>query len=383
MLDGVEEKDSKLQYYRKVYIYGANIQREAIKEIYESKLGGYKGIAKTIAQVRKYYNFLYILAQVKEVVKKCNIYNRSKTGRYKLYRLLQPLPIAQRPWSSITIDFITKLPTSKDSATSVIYDSIFIVVDWLIKWVYFFLYKEIQTVEQLVDIVYRNVASVHVQLEEWITDHDTKFASKFQQVLIKRLDVNSKLSIVYHLQIDSQTERLNQVIEQYLRSYINYQQDNQVILLPATQLTYNTTPTKIIKVILFFANFRYKADLRQGLEVIVPHTAVKADQMHILHEMLWKELEFVVERIKEYYDRYQLEGPRLKRGDKVYLLVRNLYIKRPSEKLDFKKLGPFVIEEKISTSNYRLSLLDTIKVRTNVFHISLLELAPPNARLAI
>ena len=63
--------------------------------------------------------------------------------------------------------------------------------------------------------------------------------------------------------------------------------------------------------------------------------------------------------------------------------MRNLHIKQPSKKLDFKKLGLFVIEEKISTSNYRLLLLDTIKVRTNVFYISLLELAPPNTQLAI
>ena len=48
MLDSIEEKDSKLQYYRKVYIYSANIQQEAIKEIYKSKLNRYKGIAKTI-----------------------------------------------------------------------------------------------------------------------------------------------------------------------------------------------------------------------------------------------------------------------------------------------------------------------------------------------
>ena len=48
ILDGVEEKDSKLQYRGKVYIYSINIQREAIKEIYKSKLSRYKGIVKTI-----------------------------------------------------------------------------------------------------------------------------------------------------------------------------------------------------------------------------------------------------------------------------------------------------------------------------------------------
>ena len=40
------------------------------------------------------------------------------------------------------MDFITKLPASKDSATGVIYDSILTVVDRLTKWAYFFLYKE-------------------------------------------------------------------------------------------------------------------------------------------------------------------------------------------------------------------------------------------------
>ena len=63
--------------------------------------------------------------------------------------------------------------------------------------------------------------------------------------------------------------------------------------------------------------------------------------------------------------------------------MRNLRIKRPSEKLDFKKLGPFIIEEKISTSNYRLLLLDIMKVRTNIFYILLLELAPPDIQPAI
>ena len=94
MPDGVEEKDSKLWYRGKAYIHGADIQREAIKEIHKSKLGGHKGIAKTIAQVRKHYDFPYMLARVKEVVKKCDICNRSKTGRHKPYGLLQPLPIA-------------------------------------------------------------------------------------------------------------------------------------------------------------------------------------------------------------------------------------------------------------------------------------------------
>ena len=91
--------------------------------------------------------------------------------------------------------------------------------------------------------------------------------------------------------------------------------------------------------------------------------------------------EFVYERIREYYDKYRLEGPRLEEGDKVFLLIRNLRIKRLSKKLDFKKIGLFKIIKKILTLNYELALLKTIKLRTKVFYISLLKLILKNAKL--
>jgi len=61
----------------------------------------------------------------------------------------------------VTIDFITKLPESRDIATGVKYDSILTMVDRLTKWAYFFGYKETWTAEQLADVIYRNIASVH------------------------------------------------------------------------------------------------------------------------------------------------------------------------------------------------------------------------------
>jgi hypothetical protein len=95
--------------------------------------------------------------------------------------------------------------------------------------------------------------------------------------------------------------------------------------------------------------------------------------------MLKEELEFVRHRMKEYYNKSRLEGPRLVRGDKVYLISRNLYTKRPNKKLDFKKLRPFKINECILQFNYRLVLLVLIKLRTSTFYISILELVPKNA----
>jgi hypothetical protein len=142
-------------------------------------------------------------------------------------------------------------------------------------------------------------------------------------------------------------------------------------------------PTETTKVILFFANFGYEADLYQGPTGIVPRAAVKADKISVLYTMLKDKLEFIRTRIKQYYDKYRLEGPRLERGDKVYLILRNLRISRLSRKLDFKKVRLFRIDERVSNNNYRLSLPATMRLRTYVFHVSLLEPAPRNVRLAI
>jgi hypothetical protein len=70
--------------------------------------------------------------------------------------------------------------------------------------------------------------------------------------------------------------------------------------------------------------------------------------MSSLYAILKEELKFIRYKIKEYYNRSRLEGPRLARRDKVYLISRNLRTKRLSKKLDFKKLRPFLIEEYVS-----------------------------------
>ncbi len=104
--------------------------------------------------------------------------------------------------------------------------------------------------------------------------------------------------------------------------------------------------------------------------------------MHALYAMLKQKLEFVRLRMKRYYDKTRLEGPRLGRGDKVYLILWNLRTKRLSRKLDFWKIGLFKIIDKISDNNYRLALPISIRVRTDVFYVALLEPAPPSARVS-
>ena len=53
--------------------------------------------------------------------------------------------------------------------------------------------------------------------------------------------IKAVISTAYYLQMDGQTEKLNQTLEQYLRHYINHIQNNWALLLLAVQFAYNTT----------------------------------------------------------------------------------------------------------------------------------------------
>jgi hypothetical protein len=75
-----------------------------------------------------------------------------------------------------------------------------------------------------------------------------------------------------------------------------------------------------------------------------------------------------------YYNKLKLEGSRFREENLVYLLRRNIKTIRPSNKLDYKKFGPFKVKRNIKDISYELYLLPTIRIYS-IFHISLLESA--------
>ena len=120
------------------------------------------------------------------------------------------------------MNFIIKLSSSKKLLTEVIYNLILTIVDQLIKKVRFILYLEALNAEELVYIFLRNVTAFNRLLKEIIFDRDKLFTFNFWISLIRQLEMKYKLSTVYNLQTDEQTEQINQVIEQYLQEYVDY-----------------------------------------------------------------------------------------------------------------------------------------------------------------
>jgi hypothetical protein len=82
------------------------------------------------------------------------------------------------------LDFIIKLPLSKEALTGVTYDFILIITDRLTKYAHFIFYKKGLTVEELVYIFNRNIIANHGILKEIISNRDKLFISNFWKSLI-------------------------------------------------------------------------------------------------------------------------------------------------------------------------------------------------------
>jgi len=84
--------------------------------------------------------------------------------------------------------------------------------------------------------------------------------------------------------------------------------------------------------------------------------------------------------MKEHADVARRKEPELVEGEKVWLNMKNIKTTRPTKKLDDRRAGPFIVEEKISPVAYRLKLPVSWRVHP-VFHISLLRPANVNDNL--
>jgi hypothetical protein len=111
------------------------------------------------------------------------------------------------PWESVTMNFITKLLTSKNSAWGVKFDSILTIVDRLTKYTMFISFKKTTTASVLMYIILQELINNHGLSKKFITDRDKLFTSKFWETLTAELRINHKMLTAYHSQMMSRANK--------------------------------------------------------------------------------------------------------------------------------------------------------------------------------
>ena len=86
--------------------------------------------------------------------------------------------------------------------------------------------------------------------------------------------------------------------------------------------------------------------------------------------------------MKKYYNQKVSKGPDFKRGDKVYLFIKKFESKQLSKKLNYIKIKPFKIINKVIKVSYKLDLPLKIKIYL-IYYIAILKLVYRNHELLI
>ena len=191
-----------------------------------------------------------------------------------------------------------------------------------------------------------------------------------------RLDVRLRKSTAFHPQTDGQTEGVNQSLEQYLREYCNYEQDNWDDLLPLAEYAYNNSATIATQMSPFFANYGFHPRTNWPVEKESKNPASRnyPHWMESVHELCVKRLKETLERMGKYYDRSRKEAPPYSVGDLVMWHGKKIRTRWAAKKLDAKLFGPFKVVRLVRQGGQSVQLeLPQRWMVHNVFHTSLIE----------
>jgi hypothetical protein len=150
---------------------------------------------------------------VAEYIALCDTCQRVKAEHQRPAGLLQPLKIPEWKWEEVRIDFIVGLPRTQAG-----YDSIWVIVDCLTKVAHFIPVKMIYSGAKLTELYMSRIMCLHGVPKKIVSDRGSQFTSKFWEKLHESMDTKLNFISAYHPQLDGQTERTNQILEDMLRA---------------------------------------------------------------------------------------------------------------------------------------------------------------------
>lgn len=347
-----------------------NLRRECLQSVHDTPWSGHFGVNKTFKAAERLFWWPGLYEDVREFVRTCDVCQRDKASNQKPAGLLQPLQIPDGRWKSVGVDLITHLPPSANGN-----DAIVVFVCRLSKMVHLHACSTTVDAKGMARVFVTEVFRLHGLPTEIVSDRDPRFTGHFWKELCDLLHIKQSMSTAYHPQTDGQTERVNRVVEEVLRHYVNPMQDNWDVLLPLVEFAINNAFHESIGTTPFFLNYGQHPRTPASMVVrggqvpfaVSTITEWQGELRKAKHLMLAAQ-----SRQKAYADK-QRRAEEFAVGDQVLLSTKYIRLKATgTPKLMPLWIGPFPIIRRVGNLAYELELPATLKVHP-VFHVVVLK----------
>ncbi|KAF8643065.1 hypothetical protein AX16_009226 [Volvariella volvacea WC 439] len=346
-----------------------NLRYEIIKATHNTPTIAHPGLLQTLVILRRYYWWPGMYMMVKKYVEGCAPCQQMKINTHPTKPPLIPIQplVDDRPFATITMDFITDLPESQGC------NALLVTIDHGgTKGMIVNPCRKDITAEETAELIHNSIYRRFGLPRKIISDRGTQFAAQMFQEWQKLVGTKTTLSTAYHPQTDGETERMNQEIETYLRIYCGNFPKEWAAPHHITNLEFshnfrtpnarNESPFYLMmgyhpKAIPEHPEPSYIPDVNKRLRVLTEarKEALAAHELARINMTKWNSTSYTPFRV----------------GEQVWLEAKNLKTHRIAKKLAPKHEGPFKITKVLGPVTFQLELPEQWKIH-NIFHASLL-----------
>ncbi len=296
------------------------LRSDVIRWSHCSKVACHPGVSHTMFLIKQRFWWPAMARDIRCFVLACSVCAVSKTSNRPSAGLLQPLSVPSRPWSHISLDFVTGLPASSGNTV------VLTVVDRFSKAAHFIPLPKLPSARETAVAVIDHVFRIHGLPTDVVSDRGPQFVSKFWSEFCRLLGATVSLSSGYHPQSNGQTERANQDLERMLRCVVSQNPSSWSQQLSWVEYAHNSLPVYGTGLSTFEGSLGYQPTIFPSLEseVAVPSAHAFVQRCRRTWSRARQTLLQVGARTKAKADHHRSRPPVYVVGQEVWLLSKNI-----------------------------------------------------------
>ena len=349
------------------------LQTCLIQSAHDSVVTGHPGREGTVAILARSYFWPGMYPMVRRFLRNCDVCGRKNVWRQHKKGFLKPLPVPERLWSELSVDFMTDLPAKRETDPRFL----MVITDRLSKAI---LLEPMVTMEA--EACAERFITSHWRHHGFpraiVSDRGSNWVGHFWRRLCELARIEQRLSTAYHPETDGATERANQEVLAYLRAFITYTQENWAQLLPGAMLAINNRDSTVTGLSPFFLLHGYHVDPIQPVEEPTAPPSPLTGKAEALVQRLRDAMNFAQsamaaaqQSMEEDANKKRGASDRFEEGDEVWLSLRNVKTGQPSKKLAWLH-SKYRVTKVVGSHTVELDVPPTIH---NRFHVDLLRRA--------